>query len=390
MANNVLEVLTVCHQCVADRLSILVQSVLDETDDVLFNLVQNTGSKEHAGFFEAMREIRLKRDRVESAYIDIYKNNYAKQIEVILAQPSGTTESESGFYEYVDDADPHKETGIALNSTINRVRRICKPALVVIEKNITSLTGGGIHINPESYPASPEIICRSFIEACNIIDINVDVKLVLLKVFEKQLVSMAEGLYIELDDTVSRKMEEGNSIVADDNNHVEKKIKDQITDEEKNHFVFATGEVRKQINLHLGKSIMPSFVNDFLFNHWSRLLLKIYLRGGIESNNWLRAIEVVDDLVICTGSESSLTEKKEFSEKIQYLIQRLKKGMNAISVPTGVQDGLINGLIQQHRDLTKEDTRESEPEESLSILKSNMERKDVPFFNELLIDKKRH
>jgi len=118
--------------------------------------------------------------------------------------------------------------------------------------------------------------------------------------------------------------------------------------------------------------------------------LKIYLRGGLESNNWLNAIEVVDDIVLCVGNESSLSEKKEFSGKLQYLVQRLSKGMNAISVTPAVQSNLITGLIDYHKDLIHQKTKVESISDSIIITNPIHEKKNVPFFNELLIDKNKH
>ena len=374
---NYLNILTDCHAQMADRVTLSVKLALDETDDVLFNLVKNTGSTGHSIYFEAMREIRRKRTTIEAGFRDRYIRNYETREKF---DQSREIDASSG-----ENAD----ITLAVNNMISRIRRSGEPALVSLDKEIAALVHNAGLIKKELYPASPEIICTAFHEACAVIEVNVEVKLILFKVFEKLFADTAEEIYVDLLSIINKKMKSSNisqkqKIISNvqvqplKNNH----------EQQNDRFILATGEVRKQINLHLGKAIVPDFIKDFLFNHWSKLLLKIYLRGGLESGNWLKASEVVDDLIKCIGSESSFAAKKEFSTKLPYLIQRLKNGMKAISISPSVQSDLVTRLVEYHKGLIKNETTRAAFDEAVTVPRYTTERKNVPFFNELLLDKK--
>ena len=388
---NSLRILSDCHTQMTDRLCNAVKSALDETDDVLFNLVKNTGSTEHSIYFEAMREIRKKRVLIESAFRDRYLSSYEIKLRDEKTRYMDAPVSSSGIDDTLDNPKKDIEEVLAVNNSISRIRRRCGTALLSLDTCVGLIFNDTLAIKKELYPASPEIIFKVFHKACAAIETKTEARLILLKIFEKNMADIMEDIYIDLEKLMKSMIDQESISIKDKDINTEKNLADRsVIKQQNNHFIAAAGEVRKQISLHLGKAIVPIFIKDFLFNHWSKLLLKIYLRGGLESNNWLNAIEVVDDIVLCVGNESSLSEKKEFSGKLQYLVQRLSKGMNAISVTPAVQSNLITGLIDYHKDLIREKTKMESINDTIIITNPTHEKKNVPFFNELLIDKNKH
>lgn len=388
---NSLRILSDCHTQMTDRLCNAVKSALDETDDVLFNLVKNTGSTEHSIYFEAMREIRKKRVLIESAFRDRYLSSYEIKLRDEKTRYMDAPVSSSGIDDTLDNPKKDIEEVLAVNNSISRIRRRCGTALLSLDTCVGLIFNDTLAIKKELYPASPEIIFKVFHKACAAIETKTEARLILLKIFEKNMADIMEDIYIDLEKLMKSMIDQESISIKDKDINTEKNLADRsVIKQQNNHFIAAAGEVRKQISLHLGKAIVPIFIKDFLFNHWSKLLLKIYLRGGLESNNWLNAIEVVDDIVLCVGNESSLSEKKEFSGKLQYLVQRLSKGMNAISVTPAVQSNLITGLIDYHKDLIREKTKMESISDTIIITNPTHEKKNVPFFNELLIDKNKH
>ena len=89
-------------------------------------------------------------------------------------------------------------------------------------------------------------------------------------------------------------------------------------------------------------------------------------------------------------SESSLATRKEFSPKVPYLVQRLKNGMNAISVSPAVQNDLVTRLVDLHQELTKQRPKPELFDEEVTLPRFSQKNSDTPFFNELLVDKKKH
>lgn len=386
---NSLKILTECHADLAERLSACIGMALDDADDVLFNMVKNTGSPEHTLYFEALREIRRKRNLIESGFREKYINNYKNRIEVEKSRKISESEPNTATGSILENSIKNIDEALAVTSTVSRIRRICEPVLSAVDKHMEDLKTDALRLNKELYPASPEIICTAFQEACEVIETKVEVKLILLKEFEKVITDKMEEIYVDLDGLMTEKMKSvrAKTVAKDMDN--EQSLKSTLpSGRQDDHFIQASGEVRKQINLHLGKAKVPDFINDLLFNHWSKLLLKIYLRGGLESNNWLKAIEVVDDLVTCVGSQSSLSVKKEFSPKIKYLVQRLRNGMNAIGVSPAIQTDLVTRLFEYHKELIKPETKTEAFDEAVTVPGFTQESKSVPFFNELLMDKK--
>lgn len=90
-------------------------------------------------------------------------------------------------------------------------------------------------------------------------------------------------------------------------------------------------------------------VRDFLFNYWSRLLLKIYNRDGPSGTAWDSALKVVDDMAKYLAVEKA-PGKREKMEKIYHnLEQRFRNGVRLIAVPEAVKDKFFFRLATHYQ-----------------------------------------
>ena len=385
-----------CREMMTDRLSGALFVMLNRADDVLFDLVQKSGPSEHRFYFDAMRELRLKRTSIETGFKDSFVNLFNKEINI---SPEAADSSTSGD----DDREIDIEETIALTSTVGKIKHDCHNALISLDQRMISLLGE-ISVHKRHNPIRPETVCHAFHMACQPIESGIEIKLILFKLFEKYVVAELQNIYTDIDSLLTEKKFNTQAQQNSAGTYSQDKSVDsqQTTPREnsgiikdKNYFIIANRLIRSEIAKHIGDAVMPEFVKDFLYSHWSKLLLKIYIKEGVESKAWFHAIEVIDDLVNAIGSKSSPKEKLMLAPAFNNLMQRLKYGMNVIPVAPLVREEFIMELRQYQRELIGTAVSEVDLE---SIKKCGSEditqpsfRKGsgkVPFMDELFADNK--
>lgn len=393
-----LEILKKCHDLMSDRLSHALSDILDRADDLFFDLVQKSGPSEHSFYFNAMREVRLKRTAIESGF----KENFSTSFENILQGQSGE-KSESGDVDEGTELDI--EESLALNASMEKIRYRCRTSFQDLDQNMRELLRD-MDAGSNYTPVSPEMVCRAFQNACVPIESGIEVKIILFKLFEKHVTVDLDSIYTEMtslvtenranarsrqNSSVSSSREEAESLPEESAGKTSGIIRD------KNYFIVANRIIKNEINQHIGQDVLPAFVRNFVFCHWSKLLLKIYIKEGVDSKAWLHAMEVIDDLVNCLGSRSSMNEKLMLSNVMPNLVQRLKFGMNVIPVKTALREEFISELTQYHKNLIEEaraemdsrDKKENEPDsEDITVPSFRTTVAKTPFMDELLVDNK--
>ncbi|HSR61808.1 MAG TPA: DUF1631 family protein [Gammaproteobacteria bacterium] len=387
------ELLNECQSLMSDRLSQSLSLMMDKADDVLFDLAQRGGPKEHPFYFNAMREIRLKRTSIETAFRDRFSESFTEAIHKIEQDPSAYSDEEN------INEDVDIEELLAVTNTSGKIRHDCQEALLSLDEHMATLLED-VKIDRRQNPVYPERVCTAFQDACREIESGIEIKLILFKLFEKYVTSGLQDVYAEIDGLLTEKrlskqtdMSVQNPIrPAGGNQQIFTSTNNIIKD--KNYFIIANRIIRNEITEHLGSANVPKFVRDFLFTHWSKLMMKIHMRDGTDTKAWQHAVEVIDDLVNCIGSNTSLTEKRSLAPMMPNLIQRLKYGMNVIPVSPTVREEFISELVQYHKNRINEENNPDKTDRNLASEDVTVPRfktriSNIPFMDELLVDNKK-
>ena len=375
-----------CRDHILDELSRRLTVMLDKADDFLFNLVQKSGPAEHGFYFDAMREVRLKRTSMQTGFRELLSRAFDD-----YANPASVT---ADLYA---DSRPDIEEKLAVSSTLEKINSGCHELLLTLDQRMMEALEGTDSDNRNN-PIRPETICSAFQKACEAVDTDMEIKLILYKLFEKHVTRDLESLYRDLDRLLA---EETTSEPAKDLAYYEIRHDDAAENpadsntetRDKNFYIIANRIIRNEIYLHMGEGVLPSFVQDFLLVHWSKLLLKIYIKQGTESNAWIHAIEVITDLVNCIGNKSSVTEKMMLSDVMPNLVQRLKYGMNVIPVKPAIRKEFISELLAYHNKLMndagnveKNGKLKGYSSEDITLPSFRTSGTRLPFSDELLIE----
>ncbi|MGE7990234.1 DUF1631 domain-containing protein [Pseudomonas sp. NPDC089554] len=168
------------------QLRLGLQALFDNADDALFEMADKTGAnpRQHL-YFEAMRDLRLKRKSIERGFLDIFYEHFARiglpepQVLLAMAEPA------RGM--------AHVERDKAVAGMVDRVLSRDGFALGQLQQRFEALLE--LPLDEQHNPLAPGRLCEFFLEAGRNLGVGLQVKLILLKLFERYVLRDADLLY---------------------------------------------------------------------------------------------------------------------------------------------------------------------------------------------------
>ena len=188
-----------CRSITALRLLKTLPGIMERVDDALFELAeQSDNNPQQSYYFEAMRKMRLERSGIEVRF----NQNLTNESEPVCDEP-GAGASEADPWDLsatslglVDNDD--LEVSLAVTNLVAKIKGSCKEELFALDKRI-----GWLLKDPEleetGNPIGPAAICDAYKEACKDVDTDIEIKLIVLKLFDKHIVDEVRGLYEEIN-----------------------------------------------------------------------------------------------------------------------------------------------------------------------------------------------
>ncbi|QKE62194.1 DUF1631 domain-containing protein [Aquipseudomonas campi] len=177
----------------AQQLKLALQALFDNADDTLFEMADRAASNaEQNGFFEAMRDLRLKRKSIERGFLQKLFESFAtlNQYEVGKAAPQLGAVSFESLSLVQDDV---LEESVALDAMVARVVSRDGVALTHLTTRLNTLISQ--KLEDKSNPLGPRALCEQFMALCAGLGVEIRVKLIVLKLFEKYVLADLDQLY---------------------------------------------------------------------------------------------------------------------------------------------------------------------------------------------------
>ncbi|UUY08515.1 DUF1631 domain-containing protein [Pseudomonas sp. J452] len=177
----------------AQQLKLALQALFDNADDTLFEMADRAASNaEQNGFFEAMRDLRLKRKSIERGFLQKIFESFAtlNQYELGKAAPQLGTVSFESLSLVQDDV---LEESVALDAMVARVISRDGVALTHLTTRLNTLISQ--KLEDKSNPLGPRALCEQFMALCAGLGVEIRVKLIVLKLFEKYVLADLDQLY---------------------------------------------------------------------------------------------------------------------------------------------------------------------------------------------------
>ncbi|MBA1222771.1 DUF1631 domain-containing protein [Pseudomonas fulva] len=167
-----------------------LQALFDNADDTLFEMADKAADRfaQHL-YFEAMRDLRLKRKSIERLFLDTVHEAFARLVEPEPERAPAT------IVHALSSTPGQSERAAAVEAMVARVKARDGVALQQLGLRLQTLLER--HVPEQCNPLNPIALCRCFLEAGQSLGVGPRVKLVLLKLFERYVLCDAQVIYGE-------------------------------------------------------------------------------------------------------------------------------------------------------------------------------------------------
>lgn len=179
----------------------LVAGLLDNVDDTLFDLAEKAESNaSQTEYFDGMRETRKRRPRIERLFSERVTRgftDFAAGRAVRGGSEAQKAFSASGELSLVDDRE--LEESLAVSSMVAKADGRLSSALIALNQRLSVLSGGRTTTNANN-PLGPNALTEAFRVALGeLTDINIRVRLIILKMFERYVLNALDTLYHDVN-----------------------------------------------------------------------------------------------------------------------------------------------------------------------------------------------
>lgn len=179
------------------RVGELLGSMFDNVDDALFDLAERAGSNAvQTEYFDGMREVRRKRQRVERLFLEQLTRGFAEFAEGTLkaARPETAPQQPAAGLSLVDDAE--LEESLAVSSMVAKAEGRLQRTLFALNQRL-AVTVGGNKVEDATNPLGPATLAHAFRAAGAELELKIQVKLIIYKLFDRYVMGGLELVYDE-------------------------------------------------------------------------------------------------------------------------------------------------------------------------------------------------
>ena len=190
------ELIKQCRGIAQKRLAMCIGSLLDGTDDALFDLAEKgENNVVQTRYFDGMREVRRKRQLVERLFQENLTRNFAN----FGQNKSSAEESDAprlGGLALLDEKE--LEESLAVSAMSGKASNRFSRHLYALDQRLAVLAGG-TKIDEDNNPVGPKLLCRAFQTTLVELEVDLHVKLLILKLFDKHVMGGLDQLYDEIN-----------------------------------------------------------------------------------------------------------------------------------------------------------------------------------------------
>jgi len=186
------------HEKGKSLLSGRLSRFFDQADDSLFELADKAESNQDQNiYFDSMREIRVQRRGIEKAFAQALDDAFAGLIsmapESAAAEPLQTLTNNTLSLISNDDL----EEMVAVDSTVTRATRELAEPIQHISMRLDSLVPTKVF--SKNNPLGPQLLCSTFTSQVKGLDVDIKVKLVLFKLFDREVIGNLQDVYEKIN-----------------------------------------------------------------------------------------------------------------------------------------------------------------------------------------------
>jgi hypothetical protein len=190
------------HKLFLRGLKPAIQEYYDNLDDSLFDMAEKAESNElQTDYFSAMREVRKKKELMVRKFSENIQNTFKKfkRGEYQYFDEKKVTGTEDDTLDHLSLVDEHElDQKLAVTNMVEKTNTVLHQQLFAFQKRFTLLAGGS-ELEYAQIPTSPHVIIESFVKTFTHLQITPNVELIMLKLFERNLIPNLSNTYEDIN-----------------------------------------------------------------------------------------------------------------------------------------------------------------------------------------------
>lgn len=186
-----------CQRLATRKLPEILKLVLTDADDVLFKFANGAdNSRRQNAFFDAMRELRLRRGEVEERFAAGVRRRLVEAAETAPTTTGGLSTSFEGELALLGLDEVEEK--LAITNFVASARQRCSRELHGVEQRLAVLLKQP-KLNDETNPLGPQALGDELMQACAVLTADIETKITLYKLFDRIATPALLNFYAELN-----------------------------------------------------------------------------------------------------------------------------------------------------------------------------------------------
>ncbi|MCB2255937.1 DUF1631 domain-containing protein [Pseudomonas chlororaphis] len=170
-----------------------LQELFDNADDTLFEMADRAQDNvQQNTLFQAMRDLRLKRKSIERTFLEKLSQAF---VDLVQYDPAPALAQAVAGIPSAEACHDELERAVALEAMVAKAGNRDGFALGQLTARLNALLGK--RLDERSNPLGAAMLCEYFLDAGRSLGVEIKVKLIILKLFERYVLSGADQLYAE-------------------------------------------------------------------------------------------------------------------------------------------------------------------------------------------------
>lgn len=187
--------LTQCRDLVSDRLVQALTGMLDKADGALAALAGAARDPKGQKLYTVTRnKVSAQRQAMLTQFRLRYLREFQERGNRVKKIGESFADIDLSSLELELVADEDLNETLRINAMADRLREYCDEELIALDQRAGVLVGDA-DLKAEDNPFTPQAICDAYMRTCHQIDSNVEVRMVLLKLFDDYVLDEIRAIY---------------------------------------------------------------------------------------------------------------------------------------------------------------------------------------------------
>ena len=188
-------ILAQCRDLVCERLCQALAGMLDKVDNALSALINETRDPKVQKIYAQTRDKALtQREAIEKQFRARYLREFQQRSNRVKKIGDSFAEIDLSSLELELVGDDDLDETLKFNAMATKLRHYCDEELIALDQRVGVLLGDA-SLQAEDNPLTPQAICDAYKDTCRQLDSNVEVRMVLLRLFDDHVLDDIRAVY---------------------------------------------------------------------------------------------------------------------------------------------------------------------------------------------------